>query len=78
MTTEYTGIRYFTCCFEPDCERAKTFLTEKSDRAYTEKIGRFRFGKDRHRDNDTSVIRGPATMKAGRLEAYGTDMRSVV
>ena len=24
----------------------------------------------RTRDNDTSVIRGPATMKAGRLESY--------
>ena len=23
------------------------------------------------RDNDTSVIRGPATMKAGRLDSYG-------
>ena len=22
-------------------------------------------------DNDTSVIRGPATMKAGRLDSYG-------
>ena len=25
----------------------------------------------RTRDNDTSVIRGPATMKAGRLDSYG-------
>ena len=27
------------------------------------------------RDNDTSVIRGPATMKAGRLDSYGAVRR---
>ena len=28
------------------------------------------------RNNDTSVIRGPAIMKAGRLESYGADTLS--
>ena len=32
----------------------------------------------RTRDNDTSVIRGPVTMKAGRLDSYGAVQHTAV
>ena len=31
-----------------------------------------------HRDNDTSVIRGPVIMKAGRLDSYGAAQQAAV
>ena len=31
-----------------------------------------------YRDNDTSVIRGPVTKKAGRLDSYGAASQAVV
>ena len=31
-----------------------------------------------HRDNDTSVIRGPAIRKAGRFDSYGAAQQAAV
>ena len=31
-----------------------------------------------HRDNDTSVTRGPAIRKAGRLDSYGAAQQAAV
>jgi len=38
----------------------------------------YRTGDDGHRVNDTSVIRSPATKKAGRLDSYLTASQAVV
>jgi hypothetical protein len=44
----------------------------QSDKAIAAKTGSQPVGqRQAQRDNDTSVSRGPATMKAGRLDSYG-------
>ena len=46
-------------------EREERRLRMREDRIYR------RGDVYKRQDNDTSVIRGPATMKAGRLDSYG-------
>ena len=69
-------IRYVTSVLDEIQSRfrgcAMTFHSGESDKTYTIKAGLLPvWAMTGVGDNDTSVIRGPAIMKAGRLDSYG-------
>ena len=69
-------IRYVTSVMGGSPSRfrgcAMTFRSGESDKTYTIKAGLLPvWAMTGVGDNDTSVIRGPAIMKAGRLDSYG-------